>query len=32
MKTDTDKEMVASNEARKVIKLRAMKEVHEKMG
>ena len=32
MKTETDKEIVASNEARRRIKLRAMKEVHVKMG
>ena len=31
-KTVTDKEMVASNEARRRIKLRAMKEVRVKMG
>ena len=31
-KTVTDKEMVASNEARRIIKLRAMKEVRVKMG
>ena len=32
MKTETDKEIVASNEARRRIKLRAMKEVRVKMG
>ena len=32
MKTETDKEIVASNEARRRIKLRAMKEVSVKMG
>ena len=32
MKTKTDKEIVASNEARRRIKLRAMREVRVKMG
>ena len=32
MKTETDKEIVAINEARRRIKLRAMKEVRVKMG
>ena len=32
MKTETDKEIVTSNEARRRIKLRAMKEVRVKMG
>ena len=32
MKTKTDKEIVASNEARRRIKLRAMKEVRVKIG
>ena len=32
MKTETDKEIVVSNEARTRIKLRAMKEVRVKMG
>ena len=32
MKTETDKEIVASNEARRRIKLRAMKEVRKKLG
>ena len=32
MKTETDKEIVASNEARRRIKLRAIKEVRVKMG
>ena len=32
MKTKTDKEIVASSEARRRIKLRAMREVHVKMG
>ena len=32
MKTETDKEIVASNEARRRIKLWAMKEVRVKMG
>ena len=32
MKTETDKEIVASNETRRRIKLRAMKEVRVKMG
>ena len=32
VKTKTDKEIVASNEARRRIKLRAMKEVRVKMG
>ena len=32
MKTKTDKEIVASNEANRRIKLRAMKEVRVKMG
>ena len=32
MKTETDEEIVASNEARRRLKLRAMKEVRVKMG
>ena len=32
MKTETDKETVASNDARRRLKLRAMKEVRVKMG
>ena len=32
MKTKTDKEIVASNEARRRIKLRAMREMRVKMG
>ena len=32
MKTETDKEIVASNDARRRLKLRAMKEARVKMG
>ena len=32
MKTETDKEIIASNEARRRIKLRVMKEVRKKLG